>query len=1165
MPSLPTSHPRSSPDPNANSTTPPMAIQGYSSGSLQRRRRPSQVQTAALANPKLSGIPSSTMSASSMASSLPRDSPLMTPEYAALMASSSVQGSPEPFPFLGRDVDQFPPTPLMLGDPLIIRDHQLSRKPSVNSMNPSVAPSANSLAEALQSRERDSKGGLMRRLSSRAKKLAPTRRQSSVTPAGRDGTIGPAILRRRSDSNNTAPPETVFYSDSDDAFTDERDEFNALGLMNGSLREVSSTSNPGSNTGSLSPVGAHAGPVIPLALIKGTSIFKVSKKRKYKKIFLVLDSEAAKITWDKSRPSKSIYIDDIKEIRVGSDIRQYRLDYEVPESEEGRFFSILYAVADKSKSKVMHLIAEDEETFDNWVNALDAISKHRQDLMTSLMSFNEKAIRAYWTSEMTKQFEGRPHSFDDEEIDLPGVERVCRNLHIHISPEQLQSKFTLADATRTGRLNYGEFQLFVREMKRRDDIRSVYRGAATTDVETGITWPEFASFLRETQGEDVDADPRGWEAKFMRFARRPKPTASELGDGETPLPRMTEQAFAAYLTSTYNLHLTREPAEYSLDRPLHEYFISSSHNTYLLGRQVADLSSVEGYITALVKGCRSIEIDCWDGSDGQPQVQHGYAMTNAISFREVINIVNKYAFVASPFPLLVSLEVHCNNAQQVLMADIMKEIFGTRLVTAPLDASSDKLPSPSELKHRVLIKVKAAAPSVDESRKGRTPSSTGRRRGNSLTNSLTSPYTKPVAADNGAVPAMYLSNSPLLSPRESSRLRVGKRYNTITEGEVQETVSSNTSDNDSGSEGAPNKKKTSKIVPALGELGVYCMGVKFDGFAALDCKMPFHILSFMEGTFSKHTKTKEYKDALYRHNMRFMMRVYPQFNRLTSHNFNPLMYWRKGVQMAALNWQTFDHGMQLNQAMFEGGTDQSGYVLKPHSMREIRMLREGLPDEAIGKLERKNVSFTIDVISAQQLMRPGNLPGNRTVDPYVEVEVFHANDKRDKHDSSVGIPTPTDTPLKYTTKVVRENGFNPVFDYKCHFKLTTKYPELVFVKFSVKMSPDGEKRNERVTPMATYTAKLSNLKEGYRTLPLLDPNGDRYLFSTLFCRIEHGPVTNVYVNPGDESEPVGRIKTLGNKVFNRSYNSNPKLAAEKTVEKSSFDSGYSDSSLVRTV
>ncbi|KAH8664263.1 phosphatidylinositol-specific phospholipase C [Xylariales sp. PMI_506] len=1131
-----------------------MAIPGTMQGSILRRTRPSHVYTTLQANVN-SSIPVSAISASSAASSSLHGSPIMTPEHMVLTTNSSVQASPEPY--RGRDIEQFPP-PFALGDPL------LERKASNNSMNPSLTPSTTSLAEALQNQPGPINNSLIRRLSSRAQKFASrTRRQSSVAPQSRDGSIGPGILRRRSDSTNTAPPaDTVFFTDSDEEFCppDERSELNALGLVDGPVRETSSTSNPGSIAGSITPVDPPAGPVIPLALVKGTHVRKISKKRKHKRIFLVLDSEAAKITWDKNRPSKCIYVDDIREIRIGSDTRQYRLDYGVPDSEEGRFFSILYAVADKSKSKVMHLVAEDDETFDSWVTALDAISKHRQDLMTSLMSFNDKAIRSYWNKEMAKQFEGKPRSYDEDEIDMPGVERVCRNLHIHVSQEVLQSKFTLADATRTGRLNFTEFQVFVREMKKRGDIQVLYRGIAS-DIANGITWPEFANFLRETQNEDVDSDPRSWEARFNRFARRSKSKDGDCYDVENDAPRMTEQALAAYLTSTFNLPLAVEPVEYNLDRPMHEYFISSSHNTYLLGRQVADTSSIEGYITALVKGCRSIEIDCWDGPDGQPLVQHGFALTNAISFREVINIVNKYAFVASHFPLWVSLEVHCNGAQQVIMSDTMKEIFGGRLILEPIDPQSDKLPSPSQLKDRILVKVKAA--STEEPRTGRVPSVNGRRRGNSLT----SPYTKPLQLDNAPIPTQYLSQSPMLIPRDSSRRKVGQRYNTITEGEVQDavvikdTVSSSTSDCDSGNEKPPNKKSTSKIVSALGDLGVYCTGVKFEGFAALECKMPYHILSFMEGTFRSNTKSKDYKDALYRHNMRYMMRVYPQFSRISSHNFNPLMYWRKGVQMSALNWQTFDLGMQLNQAMFDGGTDQSGYVLKPHSMREIRLLPNGLPEEAVGKLERKNVTFSIEVISAQQLMRPANLGSNRTVDPYVEVEVFHANDKRDKHDSSVGIPAPTDSPLKQSTRVVKENGFNPIFDKRMNFSITTKYPELVFIRWSVKLSANGETGNDRVQPMATFTAKLGSLKQGYRTLPLLDPNGDRYLFSTLFCRIEVGPVTDVYVNPANGVEPVGKFKTLGNKVFNRSSTNGSKLSSEKSMEKSSIDSGYSDSSL----
>jgi phosphatidylinositol phospholipase C delta len=240
--------------------------------------------------------------------------------------------------------------------------------------------------------------------------------------------------------------------------------------------------------------------------------------------------------------------------------------------------------------------------------------------------------------------------------------------------------------------------------------------------------------------------------------------------------------------------------------------------------------------------------------------------------------------------------------------------------------------------------------------------------------------------------------------------------------------------------------------------------------------------------------------------------------------------------------------------MFAGGTDESGYVLKPESMRTFRLVPGGLPDEAIGKLERQNMAFNIDVISAQRLMRPASLPPNRTLDPYVEIEVYHANDKRDKHDSTVGMAIHTDTPVKVRTNVVKENGFDPEFNYLGNSNVTTKYPELVFVKFSVKLSPDGETTSGRNPTVATYTVKLCNLKQGYRTLPLWDSNGDQFLFSTLFCRIRVQPATSVYIpNPAITDSSVGKLKNISKNVFSRSNTIN-----KSSFEKTSLDSGYGD-------
>lgn len=39
------------------------------------------------------------------------------------------------------------------------------------------------------------------------------------------------------------------------------------------------------------------------------------------------------------------------------------------------------------------------------------------------------------------------------------------------------------------------------------------------------------------------------------------------------------------------------------------------------------------------------KVDCWDGQDGEPIVHHGYTLTSKILFKDVIETINKYAFI----------------------------------------------------------------------------------------------------------------------------------------------------------------------------------------------------------------------------------------------------------------------------------------------------------------------------------------------------------------------------------------------------------------------------------------------------------------------------------------------------------------------------------------
>ncbi|MCJ1327565.1 Phospholipase C [Thelotrema lepadinum] len=942
--------------------------------------------------------------------------------------------------------------------------------------------------------------GLIRRLSGRAASRLVRSRQSSSNIRSRDQSSGPLVTRRRSVSKTSYDSDKAAndgYSTVDDY------EFSPLDAK--SMVIPNTTASTKSVSRKPSKVEDYQPPIIHDDLRRGTRLDKVTRKKTTKPITLVLDPQAAKVTWN-SR-SKSLYIDDIQAIRVKGDAKKTRDDLSISQEFENRWVTIVYADDHRRKgrpTKELNLIfpPADESLFERWTSTLVKLYRYRHDLIVGLAGpgLDESTLRSRWNVEMEKVFQGQSRAATQERLDFNGVERVCRSLNINWSTEAIQSKFAKADLDSSKTLDYEQFRAFVKDVKVRSDVLARFRRIHKQD-ENGLTLAEFLTFLQGSQGVSVAANPSYWESVFSRFVHDDQHASSTNFPVTKPIMRFS--AFNAFLSSAHNNILRLGVVQEKLDRPLNEYFIYSSHNTYLLGRQVFGSSSVEGYIRVLQQGCRCVEIDCWPGGsdfNNQPVVTHGRTKSSKIYFEDCISAISRYAFEASEYPLILSLEVHCRAQQQEIMVSIMQKVFGDKLVQDLLDPHSGKLPSPEQLRGKILIKAKTGAPAESESSIS-APIHTRQR-------SISSP----AAQQHVAGSFSFQLDASLPSPASMSPLFGSSSPSTPS---MVHTPRLSTSSDDSDPEVLPAikaqraKKAQSKLVDSLDRLCVYTRGLKFRDFHSDTTKTYNHIYSLAEGKFEKLCRDKEKSPLLEQHNIDCLMRVYPSQMRYMSSNFDPLQCWKKGVQMAALNCQTYDAAMQMNEAMFASDSDRSGYVLKPRNLRPVA----GPTAEY-----RKRIDLSISVVSAQFLPRPRG-QDTRVPSPYIEVQVYIPDDKNTRSIEGKGgfevqmrdKSGPCQSHRRRTV-IVPNNGYDPLFNNQFTFEITTKHPELVFVRWSVWNSNDASSfnNNETAVPEATFTAKLSSLQDGLRHLPLRNHLGEQFSFSTIFCKIEKGEAQELH-------------------------------------------------------
>lgn len=342
-------------------------------------------------------------------------------------------------------------------------------------------------------------------------------------------------------------------------------------------------------------------------------------------------------------------------------------------------------------------------------------------------------------------------------------------------------------------------------------------------------------------------------------------------------------AFDEYFSQESNEAYKQTPQD--MTQKWSMYYVNSSHNTYLTGDQLAGKASVQAYKDTLLKGVRCVELDCWDGEDGQPIITHGHTLCSKITFRSVIETIKQYAFVTSPYPVILSMEVHCDQDQQDKMADMMREIFGDMLLTERLPTE----PTPELLKGKIVIKGKA----ITGTNHGGSESKSGKR-------GLISMSTFKGAITNGMQQvSLFGSKKQTVEAEDSVK----------SEKEPVPLPSKDLADEEDEHDGV-----VVKLGNKLNALAIYQISKKLKTLQnAADFTLD-NVASLSE-TKACHMITKspkEFKEFC----EKAFIRVYPKGGRVDSSNYNPVPFWNGGCQLVAINAQYFDRPNRMNQGIF---------------------------------------------------------------------------------------------------------------------------------------------------------------------------------------------------------------------------------------------------------
>ena len=334
----------------------------------------------------------------------------------------------------------------------------------------------------------------------------------------------------------------------------------------------------------------------------------------------------------------------------------------------------------------------------------------------------------YYLKKLWKEYDIHHSKF----LNLEQFSKFLLNIQFKLKKKNNIEIFNEIDKKKIGKINFKDFLLFYEKVVTGEEFREVFQKYSSDPKKKYINLKGLMDFFEKEQKQKISIEEasdllKSFSNKIINFNSNNNNLNQD--DHKVKHHESIQKIYDNYMTefndedkdninklrlnfrefvnvlvdrninSVYNHDLFA--IHQDMDLPLNQYFIYSSHNTYLTG--LHSTYSIEMYNYCLKNGCRMVELECWDSQDG-PIVTHWHFRVSKLKFKDVLINIKKYGFHKSCFPVILSLENHCNDVNQTIMFNELKDIFNDNELFL-IDTEHPPLiyPSPNQLKNILIL------------------------------------------------------------------------------------------------------------------------------------------------------------------------------------------------------------------------------------------------------------------------------------------------------------------------------------------------------------------------------------------------------------------------------------------------------------------------------